>query len=820
MRIVYTHYRSCYAIEGIVHAVGTAPQPFVTQISIMPRNRFKCCCEVYDEFKVFHSSCNKARAGELKTGAFLNQFVKSTSPFIPRKRYYICYNLSLALSLRTPYKKKREKKVFPEIPPTTRVARMLKRRQRCDLVSSVEVDQNDNSEGNEVESEKKRRRFTDRINEYAIPFHKPFQKLKLRKRVERIDDIASLIIANCIDKTKVSKNGLGYILGNEEFAHDVLNVFNGIRDRLELKLRVNLNDKEFPNPVELVDDDEDANCSGLSNSMNDKTVQMAYSIIGESTGRGYERVRKKIHELPSNQVELPSLYRLKQQLPLKVIPVNKCLPVNTHKSNLKTELMLGTSNESFKTEEEAMVLLSDMSENTTGSSQLGIRGAKLDSTYVGVIKLMMEKHVAKGINLKDGDDIIILNSFDGAEAFKSQKNVGSIISFSSSMFSPSMIQSQLIKGGSSFNICTWMQIMGNENLNLIQTVLDEQYWNERKSFLNRTLPSSKKSWVYDIHDAKMLYTLLQHSQWNRIHHPFIACKCSRNDGLANENHQCVMIDDCESKRLWDRSLRRWESKTSRSEKYNASQHRAWCDESNCGVTHFGIHPDSLPISTLRYDIFHCRCSVIRSIMNYIRSFMLKQSADIRLLFTNSILCQIWSKFHVYCWNNKLNFSSFKGNELFQFVRNAEVISQFIDDELFTTEETLDIIEALKVIKRIFDFTSITYIEDGVKYDELLVQFKDDVKLLFRHGKDTFLAGNGVTFYFHCLRFYLPQIADITFKRHKLGLGIFTMQGFERRNKESKNTINRFSTLNRKSDKLLVNNMTRLLQVFLYEMNAY
>ena len=97
---------------------------------------------------------------------------------------------------------------------------------------------------------------------------------------------------------------------------------------------------------------------------------MAYSIIGESTGRGYERVRKKIHELPSNQVELPSLYRLKQQLPLKVIPVNKCLPVYTHKSNLKTELMLGTSNESFKTEEEAMVLLSDMSENTTGSSQL------------------------------------------------------------------------------------------------------------------------------------------------------------------------------------------------------------------------------------------------------------------------------------------------------------------------------------------------------------------------------------------------------------------------------------------------------------------
>ena len=62
--------------------------------------------------------------------------------------------------------------------------------------------------------------------------------------------------------------------------------------------------------------------------------------------------------------------------------------------------------------------------------------------------------------------------------------------------------------------------------------------------------------------------------------------------------------------------------------------------------------------------------------------------------------------------------------------------------------------------------------------------------------------------------------DITFERHKLGLGIFSIQGFERRNKESKNSLRRFSTMNRKSPYLLVNNMRRLLQVYLYEINAY
>ena len=101
----------------------------------------------------------------------------------------------------------------------------------------------------------------------------------------------------------------------------------------------------------------------------------------------------------------------------------------------------------------------------------------------------------------------------------------------------------------------------------------------------------------------------------------------------------------------------------------------------------------------------------------------------------------------------------------------------------------------------------------------LNHFKNNVRLLFKYGKDTFLADVNVTFYFHCIRLYFPQLADLTFKRHKLGIRTFNVQGFERRNKESKNSINRFATLYRKSDKSMVNNVRRLLNVFLHEMNA-
>ena len=72
------------------------------------------------------------------------------------------------------------------------------------------------------------------------------------------------------------------------------------------------------------------------------------------------------------------------------------------------------------------------------------------------------------------------------------------------------------------------------------------------------------------------------------------------------------------------------------------------------------------------------------------------------------------------------------------------------------------------------------------------------------------VGDAETFYMHALRFYMPEIADETWKRHGLGVGIFTMQGVERRNKESKNCYNRFS--NRKGNELL-NNLSKLWDIF-------
>jgi hypothetical protein len=91
------------------------------------------------------------------------------------------------------------------------------------------------------------------------------------------------------------------------------------------------------------------------------------------------------------------------------------------------------------------------------------------------------------------------------------------------------------------------------------------------------------------------------------------------------------------------------------------------------------------------------------------------------------------------------------------------------------------------------------------------------------GGRTFLSKPGTNtgtderFCFHVLRFYIPRILKQTFERHGTGIGIFTIQGFERRNKESKNCMKRFSN-NRGNQ--MVNNMKRVWDIFEYDVNAF
>ena len=364
---------------------------------------------------------------------------------------------------------------------------------------------------------------------------------------------------------------------------------------------------------------------------------------------------------------------------VEIIPIAVAVVV------VKEVVVLGSTSD-VKTEEEALVMLSDKLSNPNGNLELV--GAKLSGSLNNCVDLIVSKvmNCAKKHNVEvmNGEDLILLNSFDGAEAIKTKKKITSVISFSSSIITSSTIQHRVLQAGSSSNILTWQQVIGKEDLTTMQKTL-ESYLIKRQEYVLQNLPVKdlplSKVWCYDIHDAKMLYLLTQHSLWNRKHHPFLMCNCKRGESLLNiEDHQCSFITDDAYSKAWQRSNRRWDTKRMRSgdETYNESHHKNWCDVSNQGITHFGLSPLSFPLSTLRFDIFHLSAAITRRVMTYLRKLMLKQSLTLRKRFSKEVLLSIWPEFLVYCWNNNLNFSKFQGPELSKFVSNSTMITDFIE----------------------------------------------------------------------------------------------------------------------------------------------
>ena len=75
------------------------------------------------------------------------------------------------------------------------------------------------------------------------------------------------------------------------------------------------------------------------------------------------------------------------------------------------------------------------------------------------------------------------------------------------------------------------------------------------------------------------------------------------------------------------------------------------------------------------------CAVICTVMDFTRKFILKQNLVCRKKFTQNVLSKFFSPFHIYCWNNKCDISSFKGNHFKEVIFNSKNLSNFIKEKV-------------------------------------------------------------------------------------------------------------------------------------------
>ena len=190
---------------------------------------------------------------------------------------------------------------------------------------------------------------------------------------------------------------------------------------------------------------------------------------------------------------------------------------------------------------------------------------------------------------------------------------------------------------------------------------------------------------------------------------------------------------------------------------------------------------------------------------------------------SDVLSTFWAEYNVLLWNLNKDFQLMVGSEILLFIRNIGAIVSFLRKEYQQSRVLDDLCDGLTLWQQVTPFLVITAIDDVEKVKRKLHEFEKRVAKLYDIGGRSFLTknpaevGGDETFYFHVLRYYLPQIAQTTLDRHSLGLGIFTMQGFECRNKESKNTLRRLSNGH---GNIVITNLKQLWDIFSTGENSY
>ena len=189
-------------------------------------------------------------------------------------------------------------------------------------------------------------------------------------------------------------------------------------------------------------------------------------------------------------------------------------------------------------------------------------------------------------------------------------------------------------------------------------------------------------------------------------------------------------------------------------------------------------------------------------ISYLRSFAGRQGHRLESkLF--KILKTVWSAGVLCLWQVKKKFSQLLGIEIKAFVLKCPEIATLLRSKeggLRQTPQVVALAKALDlwyVIEKHLKRAKVEEKEvEGFPLE--IEKFKKNIDSFYECGSNSFLTtdevGDNETYYLHALKFYIPYHATKTWDDHKCGIGVFTMQGFERRNKESKNILERFSNM--------------------------
>ena len=174
---------------------------------------------------------------------------------------------------------------------------------------------------------------------------------------------------------------------------------------------------------------------------------------------------------------------------------------------------------------------------------------------------------------------------------------------------------------------------------------------------------------------------------------------------------------------------------------------------------------------------------------------------------------------LFLWKLDKKFTSLKGDDVKRFVLAGPAIADLMLKWLEEDRLLLSIVKALRLWCDIERFLKIGNIklkseEKKIPVTTLIDEFVKNITKFYDVGSTSFMkhkrVGDHETYYLHCLRFYILKLARQTWETHECGIVICSIQGFERRNKESKNCMKKF---NNNKQHIIPQSLRRLWDIF-------
>ena len=421
-----------------------------------------------------------------------------------------------------------------------------------------------------------------------------------------------------------------------------------------------------------------------------------------------------------------------------------------------------------------------------------IIGARLPGSLRDNLILMKNKQLS--ITEEDhklrlfGKDGVLIFCFDGAQHCRNKKSLG-IVTFSMLLYSLSFY-SGWNTTSSSQSILTFQQFEGSESTEALKKSL-QQFFEElvdvRKDCLDKSLVAGCKVYPHHLLDYSALYKIKSHTSWSSDNAPYWGCACNKGDGCKDLNHKCIKITHEEEVEAYNNSKKKWGEWKKKfpmlGKKKMKKKHRKWASTDNKGIMHFGIHPDKLPTSEIRPDVFHMCNGIVKRLMTALRSMLTNSNGKIKRKFYNK-LREFWEDGHVLLWRLNKSFNSFIGCELQQFSAHARWLGKWMKEEKLISIGRPDFVamcDALILWTDIEFFLKRGRIHNLPAYEEHMKKFNKNVDKFYEAGTKCFLndgkkLGGNESAYLHTLKFYMKDIVQITWDRHSCGPGIFTMQG--------------------------------------------